>query len=178
MLAAHPAAVYLREDPIRDAVNGWIGRLFDRDKIDRTVATLVASQDEAGHALGERETLKKRLADAEARLHRFQAAIASGVDPAALVEAINEAQAERAAARADLQNTRRPPNALTDAEVYAMVDSLGDVGAALSDAKPDSLAGLYAAVDLQGRYDPAAQTADVLIRPGTRVNSARVRGGT
>jgi hypothetical protein len=41
------------------------------------------------------------MADAEARLRRFQAAIAAGIDPAALVEVINTAQGERAAAPAE-----------------------------------------------------------------------------
>jgi hypothetical protein len=44
------------------------------------------------------EAAKKRLADAETRLRRFQAAVGSGVDPAALVDVINEAQAQQAAA--------------------------------------------------------------------------------
>jgi hypothetical protein len=44
--------------------------------------------------------------DAEARLRRFQAAIAAGVDPNALVEVINAARAERRAAQATL--TTRP----------------------------------------------------------------------
>jgi hypothetical protein len=34
-LALHPPAVYLREEPIRDAVNAWIGQLFDRSNVDR-----------------------------------------------------------------------------------------------------------------------------------------------
>lgn len=51
----------------------------------------------AGHG-----TARKRLADAEAKLRRYQDAIGAGIDPAALVEAINTAQAERAAARAEL----------------------------------------------------------------------------
>jgi DNA invertase Pin-like site-specific DNA recombinase len=33
-LASHPPAVYLREDPVRDAVNSWIGHLFDRTNVD------------------------------------------------------------------------------------------------------------------------------------------------
>jgi hypothetical protein len=40
------------------------------------------------------EAARNRLADAEAPLRKFQAAIAAGVDPGALVEAINAAQAE------------------------------------------------------------------------------------
>ncbi|MGH3925502.1 MAG: hypothetical protein ACRDTT_22040, partial [Pseudonocardiaceae bacterium] len=44
-LALHPHAVYLREEPIRDAVNGWIGELFARENLDRTVMALVAPQE-------------------------------------------------------------------------------------------------------------------------------------
>lgn len=67
---------------------------------------------------------------------------------------INEARAQRAAAR--------------------MIDSPGDVGVALADPKEESL---YAAIDLQVCYEPAANVADVGIRLGRRVNSAGVRGG-
>ncbi|MQA12471.1 MAG: recombinase family protein [Pseudonocardiaceae bacterium] len=176
-LAQHPPAVYLREDPLRDAVNGWLGGLFSPDNVDRTVAALVASQDESGGRQGSQEAAKKRLADAEARLRRYRDAIAAGIDPAALVEATNEAQAERAAARAELDNAPAP-GTLTDAEVYAMIDALGDVGAAMSSAKPDKLASLYIAVDLQIRYEPDAQAAHATIQPTSRVNSKRVRGGT
>ncbi|MFN2494688.1 MAG: recombinase family protein [Pseudonocardiaceae bacterium] len=176
-LALHPPAVYLREDPIQDTVNSWIGRLFARENVNHTVVALVASQQVTGGQRGTEEAARKRLSEAEARLRRFQAAIEAGVDPTALVDAINEAQATRAAARAELENAPAP-NTLSAAEVYAMVDALGDVGEALSDARPESLANLYQAVDLQVRYDPSTCVADVTIRPGSRVNSECVRGGT
>lgn len=51
------------------------------------------------------EAAKNRLADAEAWLRKFQAAIAAGVDPTALVEVINAAQAERVTAQAEINNT-------------------------------------------------------------------------
>jgi hypothetical protein len=92
--------------------------------------------------------------------------------PAGLVEAINTAQAERTAAHAELTNTPAP-SAITEAEIYAMIDSLGDVGAALNSSKPESLAELYKATDLQVCYEPENSTAEVSIR----VNSACVRGG-
>lgn len=107
------------------------------ENVDRTVAQLVASHDVPRWEPA-RADVKQRLTDVEARLRRFQAAIASGVDPAALVKAINAAQAERAAARAELDGTPAP-GVLTEAEVYAMVDALGDVGAALAEARPGSL---------------------------------------
>ena len=72
----------LREDHLLEPLNGWIGQLFDREKVDRTVADLGASQDGDGEAV-EYEAAKKRLAEVEAALRRHQAAIAAGVDPAA-----------------------------------------------------------------------------------------------
>ncbi len=94
----------------------------------------------------------KRLADAEPRLRRFQTAIAAGVDPAALVESINQAQAQRAAAHAELDNTPLP-QMLTEAEIYAMIDYLGDVDSApsRSRARRVSAAGPPAAESGVGR---------------------------
>jgi hypothetical protein len=144
-------------------------RALQPDQVDQTVAALVGAQDRP-HV--EPNAAKKRLADAEARLRRYQAAIGAGIDPAGLVEAINTAQAERTAARAELDNAP-PPGAITEAEVYAMIDSLGDVGAALDRGNVERLAELYKATDLQVCYEPETSTAEVSIR----VNSACVRGG-
>ena len=93
----------------------------------------------------------------------------------ALVDAINEAQAQRAAAQVELDGTPAPTT-VTDAEVYAMIDSLGDVGAALKDAKPESLERLYRELRLELRYQPHERAVDVQLAP--RVVSACVRGGT
>lgn len=175
-LALHPPAVYLREDPIRDAANSWISGLFAPENVDRTVEALVASQQLTDNR-PDHQAAQKQLSDAETRLRRLQAAIEAGVDPAALVDAINQAQATRAAAHAELEN-RPAPNALTHGEVYAMVDSLEDMGAALSGTNRESLLDLYQAIGLQIRYEPAAQLADLTIRPVSRVNSECVRGGT
>jgi hypothetical protein len=87
------------------------------------VATLVVDQD-SGAAL-DAEALaevKARRADAEVRLHRYQEAIGAGVEPAALVEAINQAQADRVAAQAQITNAGKG-DALDVAEVYAMIDA-------------------------------------------------------
>ncbi len=71
------------------------------------------------------------LSNAEARLRRHQAAIEAGIDPAAIVDAINQAQAERAAARTKLDG-RPAVQELTRQDVEAAIDSIGDIGAALT----------------------------------------------
>jgi hypothetical protein len=56
-----------------------------------------------------------------------------------------------------------------------MIDSLGDVGATLTEARPAGLSRLYQKLRLQIRYEPGEQAAHVTAQP--RVASARVRGG-
>ncbi|MFD9734958.1 hypothetical protein [Umezawaea sp. NPDC059074] len=161
---------------IQDAVNDWLGEVFAPANVDRTVAKVVASQPGAAVARNGRETAKQRLAAAEAHMNRFQEAIKAGIDPAALVEAMNEAQAARAAARAELEGTPAP-NTVSDAEIYAAIDSLGDVGTVLKEAKTETLAALYQSVDLQVLYTHTAHEADVIIKPVSRVNNAHDREG-
>ncbi|MFK0251479.1 hypothetical protein ACIQUM_42840 [Amycolatopsis azurea] len=74
--------------------------------------------------------------------------IEAGLDPAALVDAMNLAQA----AREELGNL--PESATIDAvEVYAMLDSLGDVERALNSRNPDRITQVYRDLGLQVLYD-------------------------
>lgn len=118
----------------------------------------------------------KRLDAAEAKLRRLRSPIEAGVEPAALVESINDAPAQRAAARAEL-DAAPAPNLLSPAEVYAMIDSLGDVGRELNRAEPEKLQQLYEKLALEMVYQHEERAVDVSIRPARRV-SAGVRGGT
>ena len=138
---------------------------------------LVTSQ-ECGHKEpAARQAMKSRLGEAESRLRKLHTAIEAGVNPAALVEPINEAQAQRAAARAELEAHPPTLNALSNAEVYAMIDSLGDIKHALNRADPARLQELYQTLRLEMTYNPGTRTVDVTIQPARR-GSERVRGGT
>jgi hypothetical protein len=61
------------------------------------------------------------------------------------------------------------------AEVYAMIDSLGDVGATLAEAKPTAPNRLYRELNVNAIYLPEERAVDV--PAGPRVDIARVRGG-
>lgn len=156
-------------------LNDWLGGLFASENRDRTVEALLASQGGAGRSGGQREAVRKRLADAEKKLRRLQDAIAAGVDPAALVEATNAAQAERVAAQAQLEHGATP-DALDRAEVYAMIDSLSEMGRGLDQADPHRLQDWYEALRLEMTYDAEERAVDVTIRPARRDNAC-VRGG-
>ncbi|WP_156757295.1 hypothetical protein [Actinokineospora pegani] len=148
--------------------------MFHSDNIDTTVAELLGAQK--GVAIAPNvANAKARKADAERRLRKLQDAIAAGVDPTALVEPINQAQAERVAAQAEIDN-HRDGDELDPAEVYAMIDSLGDVARTLDERKPPALNRLYRALDLKMVYQTKEQAIDVTACP--RVASACVRGAS
>jgi hypothetical protein len=162
-LADHPKTVNLREDVVVERLNTWIGRVFHPENVDETVATLLGDQPVGGRS-GASEAAKRRLSEAEAKVRRYQEAISAGMEPAALVEVMNQAQAERVAARAEIE--RMPTTeAVSRAAVYAMIDSLGDVGAVIKDGKPAGLARLYQKLDLQMVYKSgrAGRLCDVLL---------------
>lgn len=174
-LAGHPRTVNLREYEVVEALNAWIGQLFKSYNLEGTVRALVASQDAVDGRTAAVEAAKKRVAEAESRLKRLHAAIEAGAEPAALVEPINDTQATRTAAQAEL-DAMPNQHALTETDVHALIDSLGDVSTRLKDADPDHLAQLYSELGLELRYNPDERTVDVTATP--RVVSERVRGGT
>lgn len=47
-LASHPRTVNLREFDVVEPLNAWIGFVFSKGNVERTVAALVASQDGGG----------------------------------------------------------------------------------------------------------------------------------
>jgi DNA invertase Pin-like site-specific DNA recombinase len=173
-LAGHPRTVNVREFDLVEPINEWLRRVFAPGNVDRTVASLVASQEGLRES-SNHEAAARRLKSAEARLRRFQDAIAAGIDPSAVVEAVNTAQAERAAARAELDGMPSP-GAVTAAEVHAMIDALGDIGVTLGDANPERVRQLYQKLGLDLRFHPDERAVDVTASP--RVFSECVRGGT
>ena len=57
-----------------------------------------------------------------------------------------------------------------------MIDSLGNVGAALKNGRPERLSQLYQKLRLELRYKPGERAVDVTVSP--RVVSECVRGGS
>lgn len=100
------------------------------------------------------------------------------LDPVALVEPINAAQEERAAAQVDLAHVPGRPGRLDAAAVYAMIDSLGDVTRVLHRAELDELTELYAALRLEMTYHHEDRAIAVSVSPTPVGVSACVRGGT
>ncbi|WP_435592795.1 recombinase family protein [Nocardia sp. bgisy118] len=159
VLAEHPPSVNLREDHLVAPIDRWLATLFHRTHRDRTIASLLAAQDDNDHDT-HRALLRRRIADADAKLERHLAAIEAGVDPQVLVAAMNTAHADRAAAQTELKNLPTIPR-LTETEIRQLIDSLGDISAVLAAGARSDKADLYQALHLYIRYRPRQQLAAV-----------------
>lgn len=102
---------------------------------DATVDLLLASAGAQQGDAARLEQVRRKVAKAETEMHRLQDAITAGANPAALVDAINQAHEQHEAAHVELEGLPAG-RTLSRADVYAMIDYLGDVGDALNDAHP------------------------------------------
>ncbi|MFF3224057.1 recombinase family protein [Nocardia suismassiliense] len=173
-LTDHPKTVNLRESVLIDPLNGWLSTLFDREHRNQTIAILLEAQ-ESDDTDAVRALLRRRIADADTKLQRHLAAIEAGVDPAAFVNSMNAAQAEKAAARAELDAIPKLIR-LTETEMHKLIESAGDIRAVLTAGAPEDKQLLYEALNIQVRYQHRQQLAVVSASlPGF---STGVRRGT
>ncbi|WP_405181813.1 recombinase family protein [Nocardia sp. NBC_01377] len=174
VLDTHPITVNLRQTALLGPLNQWIGTLFDPEHRAVTIAQLIDAQETVDHEQ-QRRAAKQRLADAETKLRRHQAAIEAGIEPAALVDAINSAQMDRTIARAELDTitTLQP---IEISELERMIDGLGDISEVLSAGSPADQTALYQALQVEIRYNPERKRATVSVQ-GSVVNVC-VRRGT
>ncbi len=172
-LADHPKTVNLREDVVTAPINEWLRQVFAPENRDETVRLLTGSQD--GRVDGRRANAEKRLKGAEEKLRRHLAAIEAGVDPVNFVEPMKRAQAERQAAMEELKHLP-DAQAVDVAEVYAMLDQLGDVARLLNSRTPERITQVYRDLGLQVVYDNKKEAVAVTASP--RVGNVCVRGGT
>ncbi|MCN0179975.1 recombinase family protein [Salinispora arenicola] len=124
------------------------------------------------------------VAEYDAKLARYRAALEAGADPAVVAGWIAETQAERRHAK---ERQRTPTSAeatakirhFTQEEIITIVEELGDLVAALRDADPEHKLEVYRNLGLRLTYTPETQTvrADVDLA-AHRWDSVCVRGGT
>ena len=174
----HPRNVYVREDAILPHLDAWLGRLFDPENLDATVAALTtADGDDTTRA--QIEHAERTLADCKQRLARYRAALEAGIDPAVIAQWSAEVQAEQARAENDLQRARQaytPPPSRDELE--NLIREAGDLVTILANADATDRRGLYTALGLRLKYEPDRRRVVVECRPdGKRLGKSVCRRG-
>ncbi|MFI6225165.1 hypothetical protein ACIBEH_31780 [Nocardia salmonicida] len=148
--AAHPPTVNLREADIIEPIDDWLSTLLHPEHLDRTITALLDAQEDHGTD-ARRTALIGRIEQAQTRIGRHLAAIEAGVDPQAVVDALNSAQADKAAAQVELNNLPKEEK-FTETEFRKLIGSRGDVRLILAGGAPEHKQELYNALTLQVRY--------------------------
>ncbi len=188
----HPGNVYLREADLLPAIDSWLLAIFAPHRLEQTIREMQAAQDPgpgtARLALPAEDT-QALIADCDARLARYQAALDAGADPQAVAEWTRQVKTERAAAlaRDASQNRHTTVRQLTEDDIRALITGLGDLRGIIGGAEPSLKAAIYEQLGLQVTCLPgqAKLRADVTISPEKFAGQAeeygvmgRVRGGT
>jgi site-specific DNA recombinase len=187
----HPGNVYLPEAGILPAIDNWLSVIFAPHRLTRTIREMESAQPPApaGPALKPDQDIRAAIADCDARLARYQAALDAGADPQTVAEWTRQVKADRAAALArDASHARsHPGRQLTQDDISALITSLGDLRNVIRDAGAAEKAAIYDRLGLKITFKPeqARIRAEVTINPEKYVEHieqygamGRVRGGT
>jgi site-specific DNA recombinase len=171
----HPKSVYLREVDVVGRLDDWLAELFSPSNLDHTCQTL-ATASRSDPAGDHRRAAQQVLADCQLRLDRYRAALEAGTDPAVVQQWIAEVTGTRAAAEAQLRDSRTAPDELTPEQVRGLLEQAGGLMEALDYSDPALRAQLYEELGVNGVYDPDRHTVHVQAELGRRIG--RVGGGT
>ncbi|WP_433493692.1 recombinase family protein [Micromonospora sp. CA-248089] len=175
----HPRNVYLREDALTDPLDTWLASAFAPDRLEKTITAMTDAQlgNQPSPAIA---AARATIAECDAKLERYRAALDAGADPSVVSSWIAQTQAERARAETDLHPPESAaPRRMTQAEIATLVRALGDIVTVLRDADPADKAEVYRQLGLRLTYHPQTQTvhaeADLSAHRGLM---GCVRGGT
>ncbi|MGW4766879.1 hypothetical protein ACWEO2_02385 [Nocardia sp. NPDC004278] len=97
--------------------------------------------------------LRAKISAAETKLQRHRDAIEAGIDPLALIEAMNAAQAEKAIAQSEFDQIPHTV-ILTATQINKLIDALGDTIAVLNAGVPEDKIALYSVLKCGDRLRP------------------------
>ena len=180
----HPRNVIMREDVLITPLDTWLIQGFGPLHRRNTITTLLdqahtGTPTAAPTALVEGPT----IAECDAKLARYRAALDAGADPGVVAGWIAETQAEREHAErhqhTPVEEKTNVPARYSEKQIIAVVEELGDLVAALLNAQPEHKLEVYRSLGLHLSYDPETQTVRASVDLAAhRWDSVGVRGGT
>ncbi|MFI6159038.1 hypothetical protein ACIA59_03720 [Micromonospora haikouensis] len=174
----------MREDILITPLDTWLVQGFGPLQRRHTIAALLDQAHTGIPTPTPTAPQGPTVAECDAKLARYRAALEAGADPTVVTTWIAETQAERQRAER-LQHTAPAvqetdsPQRFTEEQITAVVDELGDLVRALRDAEPERKLEVYRSLGLHLAYDPETQTVRASVDLAAhRWDSVRVRGGT
>src|ERR1035438_10751872 len=93
----HPGNVYLREADVLPAIDRWLTAIFAPHRLTQTIREMQAAQAPPAtpEPAAPAQDTQAALADCDARLARYQAALDAGADPQTIAEGTRQVKAEQ-----------------------------------------------------------------------------------
>ena len=171
----HPLNVNLREDLVIGHVDQWIALEFAPHRLTQTIRDLADAQHPGMiRDPGNHEETARKIAQCDAKLTQYRAALDAGASPATVATWIAETEAEKATYALA---ARKPTTRLTEAEIKAIVDKFDDIAAVLHDADPDDKAEIFRQLNLRLTYHPGRRLVEAEVKIPQHWQSDSVRGG-
>ncbi len=172
----HATGLAVAEPRILPALDEWLGDLFAPDRLDETVATILAAAEEAP-VPDELRQAKRRADAARTRLNRYVRALDAGMDPALVARQTREAQVELAAAEATIASYQGQHRKMDETELRALLTDGEALPRLLEVATPEERRQIYSAAGVHLDYIRHEDGSEV-IRASLRVEFLRVGEGT
>ncbi len=177
----HPVNVYVREEQLLPAVDGWLLKIFAPHRLTQTVRELAATNCPQPTPLVPADDSAALIAECDAKLARYQATLDAGGDPVTVAAWTRTVTAQRAAVLA--RAAARPAahgTPLTEDAIQQIVQALGDIRDVIQSADPASKARIYNQLELRLTYQAGENRvhAQANLNPSGRSGMGSVRGGT
>ena len=157
----HPSNVFLREELLITPLDTWLVQQFSPLLRRHTIAELVAQAQIAAPAAVP-SPAGPTIANCDAKLARYRAALEAGADPTVVASWIAEAQTERRHAEQRLQEARSAAEhavpQLSEELISTIIDELGGLVEALREAAPEDKLEVYRNLDLRLTYNAENRT--------------------
>ncbi|MFG1723145.1 hypothetical protein [Micromonospora sp. B006] len=179
----HPRNVIMREDVLITPLDTWLIQGFGPLHRRNTITTLL-DQAHTGTPTAAPTALEgPTIAECDAKLARYRAALDADADPGVVAGWIAETQAEREHAErhqhTPVEEKTNVPARYSEEQIIAVVEELGDLVAALRNAQPEHKLEVYRSLGLHPAYDPETRTVRASVDLAAhRWDSVGVRGAT
>jgi site-specific DNA recombinase len=148
----HPRNVYLRQDQLLASLDGWLAQAFSPSRLNEIIRVMHEAQAD-DHPTAQRQAARQVLEDCHQRLARYRAALEAGADPVLVTQWIAEAQADRAAAQAQLSQAAARRR-MTHEQISSLVAAFGDLSEVIKQGDPADKAEVYRQLGLHLIYEP------------------------
>jgi site-specific DNA recombinase len=180
----HPQSLFVAEDRILPAVDGWPSELTSPERIDVTVAAILETDSHRAAEDPELRRAVRQAAAARKKIGQYLEALEAGMDPKLVTERTRVAQVELATAQAVIDMYEPSGRSLLSGdEVHRLLEGVGGLTTLLAEADTNERQRVYRAAGIYLRYQRSAEgekiTASLRIPDESPAwGLSRVGGGT